>query len=81
MCKKQALLMLILLLCGAGIAHAQIKIGNRTINAGKALNKLVELSQGAKASAVQKMFSSHPDSEKRAAKMKEKADRYNAEQQ
>ena len=33
------------------------------------------------ASAVQKMFSSHPDSEKRAAKMKEKADRYSAEQQ
>ena len=40
------------------------------------LNKLVELSQGAKASAIQKMFSSHPDSEKRAARMKEKADKY-----
>jgi putative metalloprotease len=39
-----------------------------------ALNKLVELSQGAKASAVQQMFSSHPDSEKRAKRMKEKAD-------
>jgi putative metalloprotease len=39
-----------------------------------ALNKLVELSQGAKASAVQQMFSSHPDSEKRAQRMKEKAD-------
>ena len=40
------------------------------------LNKLVELSKGAKASAIQKMFSSHPDSEKRAARMKEKADGY-----
>ena len=43
------------------------------------LNKLVELSNGAKASAIQKMFSSHPDSKKRAARMKEKADRYVAE--
>jgi len=40
------------------------------------LNKLVGLSQGAKASAVQKMFSSHPDSEKRATRMKEKADKH-----
>lgn len=38
------------------------------------LNKLVELSKGAKASAIQQMFSSHPDSEKRAALMKKKAD-------
>ena len=44
------------------------------------LNKLVELSKGAKASTVQKMFSSHPDSEKRAARMKEKADAYMAAQ-
>jgi putative metalloprotease len=43
------------------------------------LEKLVELSQGAKASVVQKMFSSHPDSEKRAKRMKEKADKYTAE--
>jgi putative metalloprotease len=41
-----------------------------------ALNKLVELSQGEKASAVQQMFASHPDSEKRAVRMKEKADNY-----
>ncbi len=40
------------------------------------LNRLVELSQGAKASTVQKMFSSHPDSEKRAARMKKKAEEY-----
>ena len=45
------------------------------------LNKLVELSNGAKASAIQKMFSSHPDSEKRAARMKEKADSYVAAHQ
>jgi putative metalloprotease len=41
-----------------------------------ALDKLVELSQGAKASAVQQMFSSHPDSEKRAQRMREKADAF-----
>lgn len=39
-----------------------------------ALKKLVELSNGEKASTVQKMFSSHPDSAKRAERMKEKAD-------
>ena len=44
-------------------------------------NKLVELSKGAKSSTVQKMFSSHPDSEKRAARMKEKADAYVAAHQ
>ena len=41
-----------------------------------ALTKLVEISQGAKASKIQQMFSSHPDSEKRASRMKEKADAY-----
>lgn len=42
------------------------------------LNKLVELSGagGASASAIQKMFSTHPDSEKRAKRMKEKADKH-----
>jgi putative metalloprotease len=39
-----------------------------------ALSKLVELSQGAKASAVQQMFSSHPDSEKRAERMRARAE-------
>ena len=43
------------------------------------LEKLVGLSQGAKASTVQKMFSSHPDSEKRAKRMKERADKYVAD--
>lgn len=38
-----------------------------------ALDKLVGLSKGSQASAVAQMFSSHPDSEKRAAKMKLKA--------
>ena len=41
-----------------------------------ALNKLSSLSSGSKASVVAKMFSSHPDSQKRAAKMKEWADKY-----
>jgi len=45
----------------------------------RALTHLVELSNGAKASTVQKMFSSHPDSEKRAARMKEMADAYTAQ--
>ena len=46
-----------------------------------ALAKLVELSQGSKASTVQKMFSSHPDSEKRSARLKEMADEYAAAKQ
>lgn len=40
------------------------------------LNKLVKLSKGSQASALQKMFSSHPDSKKRAEIMKKKADEY-----
>lgn len=55
-----------------------VKHGFNPYGMSNALNKLVELSKGTKASAVQKMFSSHPDSEKRAAKMKEKADSYAA---
>lgn len=39
-----------------------------------ALNKLLSLSNGSKASAVQKMFSSHPDTGTRAERMKAKAD-------
>ncbi|MCD7976056.1 MAG: M48 family metallopeptidase [Tannerellaceae bacterium] len=43
-----------------------------------ALDKLVEMSNagGEKASSIQKMFSTHPDSEKRAARMREKADKH-----
>lgn len=43
-----------------------------------ALNKLVEMFEagGDKASKIQQMFSTHPDSAKRAMRMKEKADEY-----
>lgn len=43
-----------------------------------ALDKLVELSNagGEKASSIQSMFSTHPDSEKRAVRMREKADKH-----
>lgn len=43
-----------------------------------ALTKLVEMSKagGEKASRIQQMFSTHPDSEKRSVRMKEKADEY-----
>lgn len=43
-----------------------------------ALNKLLEISQGSQSSLVQKMFSSHPDTERRAARMKEKAEAFGA---
>lgn len=56
-----------------------VKYGFSPYGMASSLNKLVELSKGEKASAIQKMFSSHPDSEKRAARMKEKADKYVAE--
>ena len=55
-----------------------VKHGFSPYGMANSLNKLVELSKGAKASAIQKMFSSHPDSEKRAAIMKKKADEYTA---
>ena len=45
------------------------------------LEKLVELSSGAQASAVQKMFSSHPDSQNRAKRVRSRADEYVAAQQ
>ena len=56
-----------------------VKHGFSPYGMANSLNKLVELSNGEKASAIQKMFSSHPDSAKRAARMKEKADSYTAE--
>ncbi|MCH5335530.1 MAG: M48 family metallopeptidase [Alistipes sp.] len=56
-----------------------VKHGFSPYGMASSLNKLVELSNGEKASAIEKMFSSHPDSAKRAARMKEKADRYTAE--
>lgn len=51
-----------------------IKHGFSPYGMADGLDKLVELSKGAKASVVQKMFSSHPDSEKCAARMREKAE-------
>ena len=45
-----------------------VKHGFDPYGMANSLDKLVELSKGAKASTVQKMFSSHPDSEKRAAR-------------
>lgn len=50
-----------------------VKYGYNPMGMANSLNKLVELSKGAKASTVQQMFSSHPDSEKRAAIIKAKA--------
>ena len=43
-----------------------------------ALEKLVGLANGKQASAVAQMFSSHPDSAKRAAIVRKKADEYTA---
>lgn len=57
-----------------------VKHGFSPYGMSDALGKLVELSKGAKASTVQQMFSSHPDSEKRAARMKEQADTYTTAQ-
>ncbi len=51
-----------------------VKHGFSPYGMANSLDKLVDLSKGAKASVVQKMFSSHPDSEKRAARMREKAE-------
>ena len=53
-----------------------VKYGFSPYGMSNSLGKLVELSQGAKASTVQKMFSSHPDSENRSKRMKEKADKH-----
>lgn len=50
-----------------------VKHGFSPYATGNSLNKLAGLPKGVKTSTVQKMFSSHPDSEKRAARMKEKA--------
>ena len=42
----------------------------------RSLEKLNDLAGGAQSSTLAKMFSSHPDSAKRAAKMRKKADQY-----
>lgn len=53
-----------------------IQQGYSPYSMGNALSKLVQVSNGAQASSIQKMFSSHPDSATRAQRMKEKADKY-----
>lgn len=58
-----------------GFAFA-INAGRSPYSMCSALQKLVSLSQGSKASAVAQMFSSHPDSAKRAERIKAKADSY-----
>ena len=50
--------------------------GHPATSMASSLEKLVVLSEGAQASAVAQMFSSHPDSAKRAARMREKAAKY-----
>ena len=42
----------------------------------RSLEKLNDLSGGTQSSTLAKMFSSHPDSAKRAAKMRKKADQF-----
>lgn len=53
-----------------------IKNGFDAYGMANALEKLNRLSEGQKSSMFQKMFSSHPDTAKRVARMKEKADAY-----
>ena len=53
-----------------------VKTGHSPYSMCNALEKLVNLSQGSQASAVAQMFSSHPDSAKRAARIKSKAESY-----
>ena len=51
-----------------------VKQGYNKYSMATSLEKLVKISGSSKASLVQKMFSSHPDSETRAARIREKAD-------
>lgn len=53
-----------------------VQTGHSPYSMSNALEKLVNLSQGSQASAVAQMFSSHPDSAKRAARIKTKAESY-----
>ena len=53
-----------------------VQTGHSPYSMCNALEKLVSLSQGSQASAVAQMFSSHPDSAKRAARIKSKAESY-----
>ena len=51
-----------------------VKNGFSPYGMANSLQKLVDLSSGEKASMVQKMFLSHPDSARRSARMREVAD-------
>ena len=53
-----------------------VKHGFDPFGMANALQKLNNLSEGQKSSMFQKMFSSHPDTEKRVARMREKAEAY-----
>ncbi|MBR3011779.1 MAG: M48 family metalloprotease [Bacteroidales bacterium] len=53
-----------------------ISLGYSPYSMAKSLEKLKNLSEGAQASKVAQMFSSHPDNAKRAEKMRTKADNY-----
>lgn len=53
-----------------------IKYGYSPYGMANSLQKLVELSKGATASAIEQMFASHPDSAIRSEKMRIKADEY-----
>lgn len=55
-----------------------IQNGHSPYSMYNALNKLMQLSSGSQASAVSKMFSSHPDNEKRCQRMKSMAEKYSA---
>ena len=55
--------------------NVSVQQGYSPYSMSNALSKLVSISNGAQASTVQKMFSSHPDSATRAQRMKEKADK------
>ena len=53
-----------------------VEHGHSPYSMAEALTRLVEISQGEKASRIAQMFSSHPDSEKRAARMRQMAEQY-----
>ena len=57
-----------------------VELGFDPYGLANGLQKLADLSGGAKQSAVQKMFSSHPDDGKRVARAKALAEKYSKAQ-
>lgn len=53
-----------------------VQQGYSPFSMANSLDKLVQMSQGSQSSLIQKMFSSHPDSEKRAARVRAKAEQH-----